>query len=294
MLGTRLQVEWAIADQHRAANVDVGGWPVGQGLYQHWGDNWDYEAPIGKHPLVSMETDIANNIGTRLGESSDDNPVIALDFGGGLGLSWMRIAAQPANKQAIKEGRLAMVATNLGEMPDQSRDSDGYSGIARSMNRRNNLDPSRDSRASCLDEGLRWVQENQDLVRYLDANALELADMSIDLPNGHVPLVGNVAVVHEHYALAHTHVPDLALAIFSKLLNSTGTLYSDAATYYHLMHPELFSRISLRNGKTIQITEKYSEQRRLALAIGSKMLQNQGLSYRQDAARDVGIFNRSP
>jgi len=99
-------------------------------------------------------------------------------------------------------------------------------------------------------------------------------------------------IVHERLALAHTHIPDLVFASFETLLNSRGTLHSEAATYYHLMHPEQFNEITVQDGRTVRITAEYSQQRRLALAIGSMMLRMQGFSYSTDSKQHAGIFER--
>ena len=295
VLDTRLQVEWAIANQHRQDGGDLGAWSFAKGLYNRYGDGWDCDAPIGKQPLVSDELIVAENVDRLLEGRPNGEPVVVLDFGGGLGMSWMRIASKPKYSTAIEEGQLVMVVSNLGSVPDKSPDSEGYSGIARNMNSTNKLERENRFRTSFSNEDLQWVQQNQNRVQYFDANALELADMSMHLPDGtQLPVIGNVDVIYERLALEHTHVPDLALASFSELLSNQGTLYSNVATYYHIMHPSQSSEVPLENGEVVRMTDEYYNQRRLALAIGSKMLLLHGFSYRLDEQNHKGVFSRLP
>lgn len=286
MLDTRVQVEQAITRLKRQDNKGIGGWTFADGLYYRYGDDLDEDISKVQHPLFPEEVAVARAIDRSL-EGQEDVPVMALDFGGGMGLSWMRIAARPKYRKAIESSRLAMVVTNLGSVPEKSIDAEGYSGISRSMRDINKSYPEYTTADLC------WAQENQGYVQYLDANSLELPEMAIDLPDGNnLPLKGNVGIIHERLALAHTHVPDLAVAVFGKLLNRYGVLRSDVATHYHLMHPESFSEITVNGGEVISVTEEYSYQRRLGLIIGSMMLRQSDYSYELEEQNDVGVFSR--
>jgi hypothetical protein len=292
VLETRLHVEQAVADEHRQQdNNYVGNWSVGIGLYDPSTDNDGRLLPLSSQNLSKKEARIADSIAENLQAQTDGRPVVALDFGGGLGLSWMRIAAQPQYRDAIEKGKLIMAVTNLGSTPDQTPDAEGYSGISRSMNTTTKLGHATGQRATFTPGDMQWSHENQGRLQYLDANALELPNMAVTLPDGTpVPLNGNVGVINEEFALRHTHVPDLALASFNKLLNTNGTLHSDAATHYHLMEYAPFSSITVENGDVVEMTSEYYYQRELALAIGSRMLQQQEFSYVVSGSN--GIFKR--
>ena len=139
------------------------------------------------------------------------------------------------------------------------------------------------------------MQEHQGLVHYVDANAIELADTKIPRSEGAVsiPIKGKVCVINERLALAHTHVPDIALAVFGSLLSPRGSLYSDVAAYYHLMHPSYFKLITTESS-TIEVNGAYEDQRRLALVIGSMMLRLNGFSYTHLPEQGVAVFDRQP
>jgi len=290
MLETRLRVEQAITRQYRQQGDDLGNWSFANGRYLGGSFAWNKDLTYSNHPLTSLESLIAKSIDHSL-EKSDNKPVVALDFGGGRGLSWMRIASQPTYKEAIDRGQLVMAVTNLGSVPDQTPDRSGYTGIARSLSTTNRIDRLY-GETSFQTEDLQWAQESQHHVQYLDANALELSDMTVALPDGTpLPLMGNVGVIHESYALVHTHAPDLALANFGTLLSPGGTLYSQAAMYYHFMHSEQSTQVTLDDGEVVAMDDSYSHQRQVALVVGSTMLQQQpDFSYAVDD--DRGIFRR--
>lgn len=143
-------------------------------------------------------------------------------------------------------------------------------------------------------DGIDWVQEHQGLVHYVDANPIELADTEITpRSEGAVSIKGKVCVINERLALAHTHVPDIALAAFGTLLGPRGGLYSRAATYYHHMHPSYPRSITTESG-IIEVNSAYEDQRRLALVIGSMMLRLNGFSYTHLPEQGVAVFDRQP
>lgn len=286
-LEMRIQVEQALATQKRQEHSELASWSYADGLYYKYGDDIDERISKLRHPLFPEEIAIAHGIDAAL-EKDNSQPVVALDFGGGMGLSWMRLAAQPRYREAIEESKLAMVVTNLGSKPDTTADASGYTGIPRSMKYINRDFPE------YTREDLHWAQENQAYVQYIDANALELPTAHVQTLDGTpVPLMGSVAVVHEHLSLAHTHAPDIALAVFGRLLAAGGVLRSDVATHYHLMHPELFLEITLENGRTVQVNSEYSQQRRLGLIVGSMLLRQTDFAYELDDDADRGIFTRT-
>lgn len=287
----RLAIEWTVTDQRRQAGNDLGDWGFAEGLYTQ-GDELNRSTPLGEQPLTAQEIQIVRNIDLLL-EQTEHRPVIALDFGGGFGLSWMRIATQPKYKTAIEKGELIMLVSNLGSTPDPTPDESGASGIAREMNTTNQFVRQSRAAVSYSDMDIQWAQANQQHIQYLDANALELPDMTVSLIDGtQVPLAGNVDIIHEQFAVTHSHVPDLVLASFGELLSDRGTFYSDTATGYHFLQNR--SQVTLENGEAIALDAQYNQQRWIALVIGSKLLQQQGFSYRNDPESGKGIFSRLP
>jgi hypothetical protein len=273
------------AEQEREGNEDLARWSFTEGIY--WGKSWDHSLPISRHPLNGISTSIAHDIDTLLADRSGDRPVVALDFGGGQGMAWLRIASQPTYRAAIESGRLAMVVTNLGSTPNPLPDWDGLSGIARSMNFSNRIDTT-----FYKQEELEWAQAHEAYVHYIDSNALELGRQSLELTDGTIlPLNKNVDIIHENLSLTHSHVADLALASFGQLLSNHGTLYSDAAQAYHMVQGSSHRTITTESGETIQLTEDYEDQRRIALIVGSQLLQ-QTFAYSVSDSNHRGIFTR--
>lgn len=297
-LTRRLEVEQAIVDLERdGAESDRVGWSLSEGVYHQLRDaRWDASTAIGRPGSASKERLVSDKIDAALKEADGTRPVVAMDFGGGYGLSWLRIAALARHRKAIQDGRLAMVVTNLGYTPGDKTDDDGYFGIARAMNIDNVLFEQGARVLQYSPRAMDWVQDNQHLVNYADVSALELADTTIPLRDGSgtVELTDGVDVIHEHYALRHTHVPDIVLAAFDRLLSPAGTLYSDAATNYHMMHPPQFRAIVTRGDRTVTMDDHYKEQRHLGLAIGSKMLQLHGFSYTNLEDYHLAAFERPP
>lgn len=293
-LPVRFEVEQALTDAARLGDQSNVGWSFSDGLYRSYDDFRNTnDTATGEHQLGDIELMIADRIDGLLNESELDKPVVAMDFGGGRGMSWLRIASQPKYRTAIEDGRLAMVITNLGFTPDSEPDSEGYTGVARSMNADNALYKTGANVCTYSQKEMEWAQNNQNLVHNIDANALELSDAIITLPDGNeLPLAGNVDIIHERLALAHTHVPDLALANFSRILSQRGVLFSDAATYYHLPHPSQVRSIKGGSEKVISIDGNYETHRRLALVVGSKMLQLNGFSYTNVPDKHFAIFDR--
>ena len=294
-LAERLAVEQTITDQTREEVLDRVGWSFSKGLYSNYGiDRWDEEACIGTNEPTQKECTITNRIDELLKEPEAGKPVLAVDFGGGQGLSWIRIAALPKYRQAIKEGRLVLIVTNLGFKPEDSADPDGYTGIARSMNVDNALYAAGASVCPVSEEDMSWAEDSQKYVHYIDKNALELPDTTITLPDGsRLPLMGNVDIIHEQLALAHTHVPDLAIASLKKIMGRRGSFYSDAATSYHLMHPIVSETKQSRAGRNIETDEEYQYQRRIGLVVGSYGLRLSGLTYTTIPDLHLARFARS-
>ncbi|HSX07703.1 MAG TPA: hypothetical protein VLG11_02320 [Candidatus Saccharimonadales bacterium] len=292
-LETRVQVELAVNYLHREVN-DESAATDRPGLYRSLGDNWDLSGVLGTHEPLLEERALAETIDRLLLKRRGGGPVVALDFGGGYGLSWLRVAAQPAYRAAIEEGRLAMAVTNLGSISDQSIDADGYSGIAGQINRDSQARQADGNSPTFTPADLQWVQDNQARVQYLDTSALELAHTPVGLADGGaIDLAGNVGIIHEDNALSHSHTPDLAMANFKEILTEDGVLSSSTATYYHAMQVVRENEITLGNGRVVPMNEAYARQRRLSLIIGSKMLQ-QVFSYQHDVRRHRGIFSHAP
>jgi len=201
-------------------------------------------------------------------KAKGDQPVVLLDFGGGMGFSAMRVASQPIYKKAIQDRRLVVAVSNLGFMPQDEPDADGYTKIARLMQADNQA--RRFTPQPYTEQDLRFVQDNQNLVTFVDASVLELYNDTSSAP---VPLKNNIDILHESRALTHTQVPDIALATFAGLLSPGGVLYLDVRRMSGLRG----DAIDLADGRTVTIDEKYREQRELSLEVGLSLLPRMGV-----------------
>jgi len=168
-LHDRLLVEQALTEKYRSKNVN--SWDFGDGFYSADG-YWNIDSPIGG----GLEKQWTQQIDQLLAKRQDwEKPVVVMDFGSGFGTSLIRIGSKEEYRKAIEEGKLLLIATNLGYQPSDEADEDGYTLVAKSLNTRNKTDTNtlRDS------DYLRFIQDNQSAVTYLDANVLELQDSAV-------------------------------------------------------------------------------------------------------------------
>jgi len=301
-LEDRVLVENAMSAWYRGFD-NLNKWSYGDGIYigSLGGPNsprttWNVDAPLfGEEELWTERIDVS------LSRKADsESPVVALDFGGGHGLSLMRIGAQEKYRQAIENGSLILAATNLGYEPSKEADEDGYSAVAKSLNARNkqNVD-AQDTRGvghlSRSPEELEFVQNNQDYVQFLDANALELRGSAVTMPDGRpVPLKGNVDFISEQLAVTHTHVPDIALGVFAELLRPKGALHLHTKGPIFIEGSAL-DEIKVADGRTLEISDKheYFEQRQMALEVGKAAMTNQlGLKFIEDISFGPLVYSK--
>lgn len=264
---TRVAVEHALAKYYRSSTKKEE-WGLREGFYG--ADNNRVDEGLGDVELA-MNNQIEELLKRRQGEG---RPVVVIDFGGGLGLSMIRLAS--IHREAIESGDLVIAVTNLGYTPSNDKDAVGYSGVASvlSSNRR------QVGRPTFFQDQLQFVQDNQSLVTFLDVNAAELAAQSIT-PRGRQPmsLDGAVDIIHESYAVMHTHAPDVALAVFGELLGDEGSLYLHTRER-DFMHSVRLPYIQIADGDTIRLdNQEYVRSRRDALDVGLHLLvDNYGLS----------------
>lgn len=275
---TRVEVERAVAQLHRLVAASSSDPQVGYSFSEgHYPENFSGQPSVDKDklrldtPLRGVERVIDGQIETLMSTRSTDKPTVVFDFGGGLSVSMIRIAAK--NREAIEEGRLVIGASNLGFVPSSEPDKNGYSGIAKAIYV---LGESYDKPPYSNGE-LDRIQANQDLVAFVDATAEELPDCTI------APSVGNpvrfsdgVDIIHETDAIMHTHAPDLALYVFGRYLTPRGTLFLSAQKANYMQRPTLRT-ISLNEGREINFyTDQYAQGRRDALEVGIRLLQKVG------------------
>lgn len=179
--------------------------------------------------------------------NGDSSPVIVVDFGGMFGMSFARLALDM--QDMVRRGDVVFVVTNLGFSPWKGLEliGAGYDKIA----------------AEEVELVQRVLQEN--LVHYVQADASELRQKSVKLPDGtKLPLQGHIDILHEKTALAHGSKNDVDLPLLARSLSDYGTLWFGST--------ELHARFD--------ISEDSETVRGRAHELGKANLQREGLQQR--------------
>lgn len=177
-------------------------------------------------PLAGAEQAIDAQI-DRLIALKRDKPVIMVDFGGSLGLSFIRIAAK--RRSLVEDGRLVMVVTNLAFAPDfDLEDADGYKGIARLLKThpQTNYDwyNHRSSPPYYSPDELAFINNNQSLVQYERGDVRELGMQGLQVNGRVISWQSNIDLIHEQKVLIHTGLSDYVLPRLGSWLSDAGVL----------------------------------------------------------------------
>jgi|GEM_PF-2112049 len=274
----RVSIEREIAQYYRSSGHEES-WDIFEGFYGS--DSHRFDTPLGASELA-MDIQIQELLARR---KSDDKPVVAVDFGGGLGVSMIRIASR--HRKAIEDGDLFLAVTNLGYLPQSESHRNSYSLIASRLSMKRNLGDSTSSQSQ-----LQFIQDNQSLVTYIDATAPELATNFIISKGKQIPLRGAVDIIHESYSLMHSHIPDIALAVFGELLSTEGSLYLGTRRRDDMMRSRL-SSIQVGERSVDLNTEDHRRRIRDGLEVGIHLLQEEyGMRKRHEGVHYT-LFTKS-
>lgn len=129
-----------------------------------------------------------------------DVPVVALDIGGMVGVSWSRLAR--LFEQEVEEGRVVLVVSNLAYDPDQDLAKEILGKVNRTI-----------------------VNEARGLAHYIVADPSRLTETQVQLPDGSsLPLAGNVDVAFERFSLHYwSFVPEAEIPQVASLLSRYAT-----------------------------------------------------------------------
>ncbi len=169
---------------------------------------------------VKHEELIKNLVDSSLVASSGE-PVIVLDIGGGVGISWARLAQQ--YEDDITQGRVVFAVSNLAGTPDSFLEPNQMSQEPRLRRRHMGSDPVASSapippvapprfpKQSELNAALLSEVQERGLVQYIRSTFSDLPDSEVTLANGQsVALRGHVALAHESRSLTMgSKVPEL-------------------------------------------------------------------------------------
>lgn len=200
------------AAEYKASVREQGEmWKVGYG---------DYELDVLAAPperrrdpfqLLGMERRLARQLEGMLergrqGPDGAPRPVVAVDFGGMYGLTFLRLAAHFADR--IDRGELVLAVSNLGFRLD-----DALGSVGKGLNELSKSEAE-------------VIEAQRHRVHYLHADAEELLDAQVTLPNGEpLTLGGNVDVLHEDMAICHGHRNDVDLAFLGDALSDKGVCF---------------------------------------------------------------------
>ncbi len=161
---------------------------------------------LEKHELFTYD-----QLSNLLIEKRGDQPVMALDIGGGAGKSWSKLAL--AYEDDVKKGNIAFVVSNLAANQEDQL-ANHYKGYTRDVVERK--------------EGELLTAKDKNLVHFLTGNLNHIRNQSITLPNGRViPLRNNVNLAHEELSITvWSHTPDLDILKIGRLLSPSTSIYS--------------------------------------------------------------------
>ena len=211
-------------DKSRRGHPDgehLSHWPYNAGIYPN--------NPLGRLPMQpDQEAGILNGVELRGVEPSlrrfllkvleykkrdgIDAPVIALDFGGMYGISWIKLAK--AMEAFVKQDQVVFVVTNLTVNPGS---------VPEEQARAARIGRAGDSQYND------FFIRNRHLVHFVELDSEGLRGKQILLPKkGRLQLFGNIDLIHEQATLGNSHIPDFDLAELGTSLSPYGIMLLDS------------------------------------------------------------------
>ena len=177
----------------------------------------DYSGRKTPEELMGVEKTLQFIIDYLLA-TKKDKPVIMFDYGGGVGVSWCRLALNYSRE--IRSGRLKMVVSNIERNYFPS-----YPVIAHFH--------ESDLRAQAFN-----LAKKDNLVQWMVAEPIaadrgNLRSLRQFIFDGGLPLNGNVDLVFSRMSLIHSYVPDLHLHRLVELLDNHG-IFIEASSFGQL------------------------------------------------------------
>lgn len=183
------------------------------GYYGEMSDNvpdehWEYLYTPEK--LSGVELSLDHQIDFLMAHRAADKnyrPVVAVDFGGMLGYSFVKLAKK--HEKEIAQSKLALAVSNLAYDVDKelkNYDIDAYKNDFRIF-------------PYC------FVKANRALIHFILSDAAELRSRSLSLPDGtNLLLKGNIDILHEKHALEHGIKDDVDFPLLGKTLSENGVI----------------------------------------------------------------------
>lgn len=182
-------------------------------------------------PLKGIERFIASRIKMRLAvRAAAERPAIAMDLGGGIGVTWLKLAAQ--FRKAVDKGRLILAVTNVEYGPEDYLNGKVGEAMARRSPKLRTLYDAQKGRVQYI----RSTFMPGDMPRVYDRQGTE------------IPLTGAVDVAHEFSSVsAWTRYPRAVIPRIGSLVSSAGVYVVDRqSTQTVVARPGAFEEGRLR------------------------------------------------
>ena len=159
--------------------------------------------PLGIEHTISTAID-------ALLESSQKRPLVILDFGGGLGTSWCRLASHFESQ--VKAGELIFIVTNM------EKEFDPKTVI---KNRVSEYDPNIQVLEHALSNNLVQYVEGE-LTGASTEDIKSLRQTTVTSQGSSIPTYANCDVIHTRMSLRHSKVPEIHYPRLMDLLSKQG------------------------------------------------------------------------
>lgn len=215
-------------------------------------DQCQIETPYGY--LQGTEVFMADSITASL-RQADGDPIVALDIGGGMGTTMLRLAGH--FRQEIADSQLAVVVTNLASSPTAYLD-----GLVKASYYRLYNELSKD-------------------VHFVSTTFSDLPEQDVVLPNGQpLALKGNVALAHERLSLTSwSKVPE------RDVVQSIGGILKSDCKYMVHGDDTRYPQSAYDEAKD-DFIDSYETERLLGIKLAHTTLEAMGLS-KQEATSDT-------
>lgn len=164
--------------------------------FKHWKRLFENIPNLRSDELIGMEVFLYDILRKLL--QIKDGPVVVLDVGGLIGMTWNRLAKH--FKSEIENSRIAFVVSSVNYKPNKKC-------INTLSNEENDL-----------------LARNLDLIHYLTGRTSQLRRATITLPNGtDIKLEGNTDLIYEKHSLTPwSKIPDIEILRLGKLVSPYG------------------------------------------------------------------------
>lgn len=169
-----------------------------------------YRTEETKESLLGIEKSLEQMILQLLEKKDGGGPIVVLDFGGGLGLSFCRIAK--ILEKEINEGKIKLIISNIEQNFDIH-----LAAKSRLANAGSDMSP------------ITYALENN-LVAYVEAeltgndteDVKSFRQLKIKTESGAIPIIGNVDLIHSRMSLVHSNIPEFHIPRIFELLSQNG------------------------------------------------------------------------